>query len=48
MTIATSLATMQLYRSTSSRVMTQAMQRVRSAGIDPATLPAVQLAPRPD
>ncbi len=48
MTIATSLATMQLYRSTSSRVMTQAMQRVRSAGIDPATLPTVQLAPRQD
>lgn len=48
MTIATSLATMQLYRSTSSRVMTQAMERVRSTGIDPATLPAVQLAPRDD
>jgi eukaryotic-like serine/threonine-protein kinase len=48
LTIATSLATMQLYRSTSSRVMMQAMQRIRSAGLDPATLPTVQLAPRAD
>jgi serine/threonine protein kinase/Tfp pilus assembly protein PilF len=46
LTIATSLATMQLYRSASSRVMTQAVERIRSAGIDPSALPAVQLAPR--
>jgi hypothetical protein len=37
---------MQLYRSASSRVMTQAVERIRSAGIDPSALPAVQLAPR--
>jgi len=45
-TVARSLARMQVYRSPSSRLVAGAMERVRRAGIDTASLPAVALPAR--